>query len=58
MLYWVDDYYLQMYLADHGIKPVAENETTAFYIYDKRFIDIKERYYIKRMMQRSHKFED
>ena len=56
MLYWVDDYYLQMYLADNGIKPIAEKDGTAYYIYDKRFIDIKERYFIRRMMQRSHKW--
>lgn len=50
MLYWVDNYYLQMYLAENGIKPVAETETTAYYIYDKRFIEVKERFYIRQMM--------
>ena len=50
MLYWVDDYYLQMYLSENGIEPIAEKDGTAFYIYDKRFINTKERYHIRRMM--------
>lgn len=56
MLYWVDDYNLQIYLAERGIKPIAETETTAYYIYTKTFKKAKESYQIERLMQRSHKW--
>ena len=50
MLYWVDDYNLQIYLAERGIKPIAETETTAYYIYTKTFKKAKESYQIERLM--------